>query len=370
MFRGATMMAEIDTFVEEFIFHRHAWILLALLGIGFALWCVLSCLLPHDRYIRYQQPQLAESYLFRTRWVYERIHFDKTPIDVAVVGSSRVEGAISGPVLETELSEKLRRPIHVVNFAIPNEGRNLHYLLTRELLENHPETRILLVSVGEWDDMTHPSFRYLADVSDLLRAPLLINHFYFLDAAFLPLRQMSYFLQTYMPSWFGMSRSFRKDYLGTVLDTTYSFHLPDGTLVDRYRMAPRQELAAASRHMIAELGCQWHPRPRWEALNNPLETEYTRRLVTIAQQHCVEVIFVHIPLFNSIPNMYDKAFYSGLGPVLDAQQYNDNPDDYADGVHVNHYGAEVVAKWLKSSIDPYLRPLENSDSCPNPAQSR
>jgi hypothetical protein len=120
-----------------------------------------------------------------------------------------VEGSISAPVLETELSEKFHRPIHVVNLASPNEGRNLQYLLTRELLENHPQTKILLVSVVERADMTHPAFRYLADVSDLLRAPLLINHFYFSEAAFLPLHQMTYFLQTYMPSWFGMSRSRR-----------------------------------------------------------------------------------------------------------------------------------------------------------------
>lgn len=364
------MTAEIETFDEEFIPHRHAWILLFLFGIGFALWCVLSCLLPHDRYIRYQQSQLVDTYLFRARWVYERIHFDKTPIDVAIVGSSRVEGTISAPVLETELSERFHHPIHVVNISIPNEGRNLHYLITRELLEHHPETRILLVSVVERADITHPSFRYLADVSDLLRAPLLINHYYFLDVAFLPLRQMSYFLQTYMPSWFGMSRSFRKDYLGTVLDTTSSFHLPNGKLVDRYHVAPRQELSMESRQMIAKYGGQWHPRSRWDALNNPLETEYTKQLVTIAQKHCAEVIFVHIPLYNGTPNMYDKAFYSGLGPVLDAQQYNDNPDDYADVEHFNHYGAEVVSKWLKSSIDPYLRPLDSSESCPNPAESR
>lgn len=365
------MTTQISTFDEEIISQRQAWILLALLGMGFAFWCVLSCMLPHDRYIRCQQPQLLESYLFRTRWVYERIHYDKTPIDVAIVGNSRVEGAISAPSLEMELSKKFGRPIHVANIAIPNKGRNLHYLLTRELLESHPETRILLVSVIEQQaDMTHPSFRYLADASDLLQAPLLINHYYFSDVAFLPLRQISYFLQTCLPSWFGMSRSFRKDYFGTVLDSTYSFHLPNGTFVDRYHVAPRQKLSDESMQMISEYGAQRHPRSHWDALNNPLETEYTRRLVTIAQRHCVEVIFVHIPFYKSMPNMYDKGFYSSLGPVLDAQQYNSNPDDYADAEHFNHYGAEVLSEWLKSSIQPYLRPLEDSAMCPNQPGSR
>ena len=159
-------------------------------------------------------------------------------------GVSRVEAAISAPLLEKELSEKWGRPIHVANLAIPQEGRNLHYLIARELIENHPETRIILVSVVEQADLSHPAFRYLADVDDLLHAPLAINHYYFLDAAFLPYRQISYFVQTRLPGWFGVSRSFRKDYMGTGMDTTHSFYLPSGKLVDRDLVPPPGRLAA------------------------------------------------------------------------------------------------------------------------------
>ena len=214
--------------------------------------CVCSHLLPHDRYIRYQQ--LTDSDLFRTRWVYERIHYDKTPIDVAIIGSSRVEAAISAPILEKELSEKLGRPIHVANLAIPQEGRNLHYLVARELMENHPETRIILLSVVEKADLTHPAFRYLADPIDVLQAPLLLNHYYFLDAAFLPYRQMSYFVQTHFPAWFGVSRTFRTDYMGTGMDTTHSFYLPSGKLVDRYARDAAREADAGSRQIIEGMG--------------------------------------------------------------------------------------------------------------------
>jgi len=133
------MTAEINTFQEQFISRRRAVLLLALLAICFLSWCVITYLLPHDRYVRYQQ--LTGSDLFRTRWVYERIHYDKTPIDVAIIGSSRLETSVSAPVLEKELSEKFGRPIHVANLAIPEEGRNLHYIVARELLENHPLSR-------------------------------------------------------------------------------------------------------------------------------------------------------------------------------------------------------------------------------------
>jgi hypothetical protein len=354
------MKAEINTFEAKLIPQARAWCLIGLLALCFSLYCALSYFLPHDRYVRYQQ--LADSDLFRSRWVYERIHYDKTPIDVAVVGSSRLETSISAPILERELTEKFGRPIHVANLAIPEEGRNLFFLVVRELLENHPETRIILLSVPENADLSHPAFRYLADPIDLLRAPLFVNHYYFLDAAFLPYRQMSYFVQSVFPEWFGLSRTFRKDYAGTGFDTTYSFHLPSGKLVDRYQVIPPDKLDAGYRRMISALGTEWHRPSRWYALNNPLEEEYTKRIVDAARKHCTEAIFVRLPFYNSPPHMYDEAFYGGLGPILDAEALKGNPRNYQDEVHFNRSGTDLVSAWLKQAIDPYLGPLEFSAS--------
>ena len=351
------MTTEINTFQEEYIPQKRAWILLATLALCFSFYCVLSFFLPHDRYVRYQQ--LRDSDLFRSRWVYERIHYDKTPIDVAILGSSRLETSVSAPILEKELSKKLGRPIHVANLAIPQEGRNLHYLVARELMEAHPETRIILLSVVEGANLSHPAFRYLADPIDLLRAPLFINHYYFLDAAFLPYRQMSYFVQSYFPAWFGVSRTFREDYMGTGFDTTYSFYLPSGLLVDRYHVMPQDELEAGSKELINELGSLWRKPSRWHAWNNPLENEYTKRLVEVAKEHCVETLFVRLPFYKSPPHMYDEAFYRGLGPLLDAEQLSSNPQNFGDRGHFNRYGTDLVSAWLDKAIDPYLTPLEN-----------
>jgi hypothetical protein len=352
---------EFNVWNQEFVPRARAWSLFAQLALCFSLFCVLSYFLPHDRYVRFQQ--LTASDLFRSRWVYERIHYDKTPIDVAILGSSRLETSISAPILEKELSEKLGRPIHVANLAIPQEGRNLHFLVARELLVNHPETRIILVSVVEQANLSHPAFRYLADASDLLHAPLLLNHYYFLDAAFLPYRQMSYFIQTYFASVFGLSRTFRKDYQGTGFDTTYSFYLPSGMLVDRNHIMPEDKLEAASKQLIATLGSPWRRPSRWQALNNPLESEYTTRLVELAKEHCVETIFVRLPFFKSPPHMFDEALYSALGPLLDAEQLNNNPKNYADVGHFNRSGTDQVTTWLNKAIVPYLGPLENTVSC-------
>lgn len=355
------MASEINTFEEEFVPPGQAWVLLGLLASLFVVWCVVSYFLPHDRYVRYQQ--LAHSDLFRSRWVYERIHYDKTPIDVAILGSSRLETSVSAPILEKELSEELGRPIHVANLAIPQEGRNLHFLVARELLENHPETRIILLSVVERADLSHPAFRYLADPADLLAAPLLVNHYYFLDAAFLPYRQLSYFFQTFFPRWFGLSRTFRKDYAGTDFDTTYSFYLPSGKLVDRYHVMPPDKLEAGFIKVMTGLGGgPWHQPSRWHAWNNPLEDEYSERIVEVAQKHSVETIFVRLPFYKSPPGMYDENFYRSLGPLLDAEGLTTDPHYYGDEGHFNRYGTNLVSPWLDRAIQPYLSPLKTDVS--------
>jgi hypothetical protein len=174
---------------------------------------------------------------------------------------------------------------------------------------------------------------------------------------------MSDFVQTHFPSWFGLSRTFRKDYAGTHFDTTYSFYLPSGKLVDRYHVMPHDELDAGSRQTINNLGGLWHEPSRWNALNNPLENEYTNRLVDVAKDHCVETIFVRLPFYGSPPHMYDEAFYRGLGPLLDAEQLNSNPQNYGDSGHFNRDGTNLVSAWLKEAINPYLSPLKSGVSC-------
>jgi hypothetical protein len=347
---------------EPLIAPGKAWMLLGVLLAGFALLCALSVLLPNDPYVRYQQ--FDQSDLFKLRWVYERIHFDPTPIDVAIIGSSRVEAALSGPELEASLSEKLGRPIHVTNLAVPYEGRNVHYILAKELLAYHPETKLILLSVVERADITHPAFRYISSVSDVLHAPMWINHYYVTDAAFLPYRQISFFVQSLFPSWFEKSTTFRKDYLGSNWDSTQSFRTPTGRLIDRYLVASPQKLADGAAEMKSGLGTpdgHWVQPSAWYALNAPLEPEYTARLSSMAKERGARVVFVHLPFYSSIPGQYDHASYERLGPLLDAQQFSTDPHSYADVGHFNRYGIAKVSPWLDSVLEPYMDSLRSSN---------
>jgi hypothetical protein len=349
-------MAKVQ-FQEEVVPSGKAWQMLALLLVAVAAFCVLAVLLPSERYIRFQQ--FDHSDLFKLRWDYERLHFDHSPIDIAIIGSSRVEAALSAPELADALSRKLGRPIHVANIAIPYEGRNLHYEIARELIATHPEVKMILLSVEERADISHPGFRYISDVSEVLHAPLWINHYYAVDAAFLPYRQMSFFFQSLFPDWFSVSRTPRKDYLGTDWDSTQNFQIPGGRFLNRYTVAQPDKLEKEAEERRAEVGPggYWAPPSAWYRLNAPLEPEYTERLVAMAKRNGTTVIFVHMPFYKSIPGEYDHRFYESLGPLLDAQQFCGDPHLFADAAHFNRYGIRKLSPWLEEALTPYLGAL-------------
>ena len=78
-----------------------------------------ASLLPENPYQRWQQ--LLGTEQAKTAWIYERIHFDPRPIDVAVVGPSRINRGVDARHLETALQAR-GVAARVVNFALPEGG--------------------------------------------------------------------------------------------------------------------------------------------------------------------------------------------------------------------------------------------------------
>ena len=87
--------------------------ILAALGVALTLDAALLLLPEND----YQRWQLVDGTLYgQLRWMYERIHFDSRPIDVAILGSSRSQLGLSAAAIEHELAQHGGRA-NVVNFS-------------------------------------------------------------------------------------------------------------------------------------------------------------------------------------------------------------------------------------------------------------
>src|SRR5437660_8469193 len=81
----------------------------------------------------YQRWELAREFWYsHLPWVYERIHFDPTPIDIAIIGSSKAFYGIDPDRLEQKLRQK-NDPAHVANLAKLGAGRNIDLTIVKEL---------------------------------------------------------------------------------------------------------------------------------------------------------------------------------------------------------------------------------------------
>ena len=119
----------------------------ALLAI-LATWALMTAA-PDRPYVRWQGPRTAAN--ARLGWIYERIHYDPTPIDVAFVGTSHtLNGMDGGRVAEILARSGLREAnggcVTVANLAVPEYGRNLHWLIGKELLSTRP-VKVLVIEV-------------------------------------------------------------------------------------------------------------------------------------------------------------------------------------------------------------------------------
>jgi hypothetical protein len=323
--------------------------LLALFVAAFLLCCAASLLLPHDRYIRYQQ--LAGTPLAPGVWIYERLHFDPTPIDIAIVGASRTEIGISAPQMERVLAAKLGRTVHVANLSLPQDGRDLHYELTRELIATHPEVKLILLSLTEHSARTgHRAFRSLADTDEVLRAPWLVNPSYFNNVAFLPYRQVSLFLQTALPGVFGVRTTFdRRRYWGTDHDTTTSHWSSNGTWIDRDSVRPAAAIATQTSGKMAKRTPVLLPA-RLRDYEYVLERSYTRKIAALARHSGIPIGFIYLPIYGHRFPITDLRFYHDKGFVMNAAILADDHRNFSDYAHFNQIGTTRASRWVAARL--------------------
>jgi len=350
-------MVEINSETEHFVSVApgYAARLIGWMFLGALLLLGVSLLLPIDPYLRFQQAD--GTMLFRVRWIYERIHFDPTPIDVAMIGSSRMEASVRAEEVSRILTEKLERPVHVVNFGVLIEGRDLQWTIADELLRNRSEVRLIVLSVGQEAQLTHPAFRFLGDDLSIATSPVFFNASYAENLLTIPYRHIAYFVQAACPWAFGVSPTFDLSiYRARSFDPTESYFIGD-IFVDRDRKFD-PAVANAQRGPIA-------PRADGTVLARlpldqrfPIEREFVRRIAALAKQKGVEVAFLQVPLYLEKERFSDLSFYTDIGPVLKPPDFGTDSRDYTDIPHLSRRGSEKLTPWLADQINRLLMAQE------------
>lgn len=324
-----------------------------LLGIGgIALLCgIAASMLPDNPYQRFST--LENTIQARIRWIYERINYDPAPIDVAVLGSSRWGAAIDSSRLQADLA-RLGRPLTTVNFALPENGRDLHWVILQELLrKKHP--RLLVIGVIEKPSrLGHPAYKYVAPTREVVDPAYPGNLNYLSNLVYLPYRQLRLFGASLSPAAFGLpSGPDLAHYTGSNNENAFAFHTDDGKLIDRDRPVDRAVLAAQVRRY--EEGV--HPPfldHRLAGIEFGDERAYTARMASAARSRGIPVVFMFLPYYTGPHSVQERAFYERFGPIIDASFLSTHDELYADVAHLNRHGGAVLTDWLAPRLAAYL----------------
>lgn len=325
------------------------------IALGFVLLLAALLALPFDRYLASQRA--AGSEMFHARWIYERLHFDPAPIDVAIIGSSRVEAGISPGVMARVLSARLGRRVHVANLSVVMPGRDFHELVVRDLLATHPEVKLIILSDDGFMVNSHPMFQEMASPAQIAAAPLVINKSYFTNLFALPYRNLLNAAEQARPGWFGVDRQFRPAaYLGSDLDRTLGYHLPDGRQRNGALVMPLAQLQARAAATKAEnekfylLHLPFLPED-WQL---SVDHTYTESIARMAREHHVALAFVGLPMYGAWDAPRNPAYFRQFGPDFLPSSLREDPQLYQDDVHLNRAGAVLASEYLAGQVAPLL----------------
>jgi hypothetical protein len=308
---------------------------------------VAATLLPHDPYIRIQA---FNGTLFAgAKPNYERLHFVPRPVDVAFLGSSRTIAGVDSSVLEQLLAARGMN-LNVVNLALPASGMDLQLAQAREVLEAHPETRVLVVSVVERLPRDgHQAFGDYATASEVVSAPLLGNRHYPENLLKLPMRQIRLFFATRLPDAFGYSREFTGGN-GQVDPSGWQPVRPAHPYDSPEHAAA---LRAETKMRNAEMRPPILPS-ELAALEFGVARSSIDRIVALARANGTQVAFLFLPFYEGWDAPEEVEWLEQRGPVWAIGEIRQTPRYYNDAAHPSEAAVPLINTILADRVASLL----------------
>jgi len=266
-------------------------------------------------------------------WLFDRITKNQVPIDVAFIGSSHTIHAFQ----EKKMEESLGQNYHLANFGYCRYGRNLQYVILKLLLQ-HKSPKLIVLEVSEDEEKnSHDIFPYLAETSDLLFTPTLINRDYFSDLYYGASARLECFKATYI--------------------FTEKFPATDNGLYG-YGQAQR----TATKEEMNDNEKAWHRRLERKTFKSMEDVQlryplaYLRKMVELIKDKNISLVFVYLPESGSKLRSPKLAeYYQDIAPLLiPPQSVFDDPTNWMDASHLNDKGSEILSTWMASQLKDEL----------------
>lgn len=304
-----------------------------LLPFGMAILCVTQFEVP-----RWYAYRFTGNEGCNIEWIYHRIYRNPNPIDVAFIGSSHTGCGIDDNQVQ-ELCA-LSGENGFANLAYCGAGRNIQYLVVKDLLKQHKPDRVFIEVRAEEDYHSHRDFGVLAESGDAWSAPVWGNQRYGTDLwkAF----QVRYF---YMQAWLYDRLEEPSPQLAK---WDHSFHAVLNDTVsrealDRFNRNEQERLA----DLYADTGTDYR------AFKLDLSRRYIRMMAELCAERGTKLVILYIPAFGKrAPKPLEYSFYRDVAEVwIPPDSLFTDPNHWIDDQHFNTAGARRFSTWLSGEIN-------------------
>ncbi len=267
-------------------------------------------------------------------WIYDRIHYNEKPVDIAFLGSSHTINGVNDRLIEQGLEDQ---DLNVANFGYCRLGRNLSYVMLKEILsEKSPKYVVLEVREDE-SKYSHPIFPFVAKTTDVILANPFFNKDLFAD------------IWTHLAYKVDLTQQIIYERQSEIPNKVHDFGF--ATSKDTATMALLDDASARRSHSPKEVT----PLERKIQLSYP--RNFLRKMAHQCQNNGIEIIYLYLPVYGSkqkLPKEYKT--YSTYGRVLiPPQSIIEDPSNWFDDSHFNQTGANKLASWLTIEVREILR---------------
>lgn len=294
-----------------------------------ALFCLplllLLMVVPVDK--RMQYLGLKDDCFNHGIWIHDRIYHNPKPVDIAFLGSSHAINGFNDEFLSDSLE-----PLEAVNFGYCRLGRNLHYVLLKEILHKKKLKTLVLEVREEEDRYSHPVFPFLAKSRDAM----LPNPFFNRDILIDMWNHLSYKVEIYQDMLYNQTEQppYRLEDHGYAYHTdTASSVFLDRIMVDRKQRSVRSP----------GLEMRFH---------NNFAHVYLKKIARLCEARHIELYFLYFPSYGSayeLPLSIDT--YEEYGKVLvPPKEIFADKNHWYDENHLNKAGATRLSAWLLGEL--------------------
>jgi len=303
---------------------KKAWVKIGLVLLPVIL---VYMLFPVDKRSRYLG--LKDDCFNHGIWIYDRIHLNNKPVDVAFIGSSHTVNGINDRLIEDSLKSK---DLSIVNLGYCRLGRNLSYAIIKELLKTkHPKMVVIEVMEDE-DRYSHPVFPYIAETKDVFAPTLLFNRDIEADMQEAILYKLTMIQQEFFSPVAKVPVSLENFGFACSPDTASAASLLE---VEKRQSFKKAELSTTERNFHMKY-------PRY----------YIREIGELCKNEKIKLCFLYLPGYGShSPLPRENETYLKYGEVLCPPSSITKPKcNWKDEEHLNQTGAAALSKWVSGEL--------------------